>query len=271
MSELAEFLGQHHEQVQHEYVELVYQRVERYGRSHPETFPANSRRLIELLPVAAGNAADPEVVAFVSGLVEERLTAGFHLVDVLVAMFLYDDVVLPLVWEQVADGDARLRIAQQLQSAVQAVAVHFARAFVEQQLRLSERQRQAVLELSTPVIKVWDGILTLPLIGTIDSHRARQIMEELLHSVATQQAAVVIFDITGVPVVDTNVADHLIKTIRAAELLGAECLLVGIGPELSQTLVGLGIDLRDIATAADLQRGLALAFARLGLRVVPTP
>ncbi|MBI2301452.1 MAG: STAS domain-containing protein [Armatimonadetes bacterium] len=271
MSELAAFLEEHQERVFGEYVELVYQRVERYGRSHPETFPANTRRLIDLLPLAAQDAAAPPIADFVNGLVEERLTAGFHLVDVLVAMFLYDDVVLPLVWEAVPDAETQRRVVQQLHAAVQAVAVHFARAFVEQQLRLVERQRQAVLELSTPVIKVWDGILTLPLIGTVDSHRARQIMEELLHSVAMQQASVVILDITGVPVVDTNVADHLIKTIRAAELLGAECLLVGIGSELSQTLVGLGIDLRDITTAADLQRGLALAFDRLGLKVVPTP
>lgn len=269
MGVFADFLTQHEDAIVEEYLALVYAKVQRYAQALPETFPENTRRLVRLFPIAAEDAQADEIDDYVDSLVQQRLPAGFQLTDIMEAMFLYDDVILPMVWRVLTDPAERQVVAAALHQSTQAVALKFARRFVELQLNLLERQRQAVLELSTPVIKMWDGILTLPLIGTIDSYRARQIMEELLSSVAKEQAAIVLIDITGVPVVDTNVADHLIKTVRAAELLGAECLLVGIGPELAQTLVSLGIDLRSITTAADLRQGLNLAFHRVGLRVVP--
>lgn len=268
MSRFREFIDTHAETIVERYLERVYQTVKRYGEHHPETFPANTRRLVALLPTARENPDAPEINQFVDDLVQQRLPMGFMLTDILEAMFLYDDVILPMIWEEVDVPQDRQLLAADLQNAIEAVALRFARTFVELQLQMVERQRQAMLELSTPVIKVWDGILALPLIGTIDSYRARQIMESLLTAVSAQQASIVLLDITGVPIVDTNVADHLIKTIRAASLLGAECLLVGIKPDLAQTLVSLGINLGNIISAADLRQGLALAFGRLGLVVV---
>lgn len=126
-------------------------------------------------------------------------------------------------------------------------------------------QRQAILELSTPVIQIWEGILVLPLIGTIDSVRTRQIMENLLARVVETQAEVVILDLTGVSVVDTAVANHLMKTVEAAELLGTSCLLTGISPAIAQTLVHLGVDLGHISTCASLKMGLQQALSRLGI------
>jgi anti-anti-sigma regulatory factor len=131
---------------------------------------------------------------------------------------------------------------------------------VQNTLELVRKQSQAILELSTPVIQVWDDILVLPLIGTIDTARAQQIMENLLEAVVKGRAAVVIIDITGVPVVDTKVANHLIKTIQATRLLGAEAVVTGVSPHNAQTLVRLGVDLTSVTTRSSLQAGLRLAF-----------
>jgi len=129
-------------------------------------------------------------------------------------------------------------------------------------------QQTTLEELSTPVIQVWDGILALPLIGAIDSRRAMQITDSLLTSIGEFQADSVIIDITGIPVVDTQVAAYLLQAARAASLLGCDVCLVGIGPEIAQTLIQLGVDLQSIYTLANLQAGIAWAFARHGMQVV---
>lgn len=139
------------------------------------------------------------------------------------------------------------------------------RVMADEQLR---EQQKAILELSTPVVKIWEGIITLPLIGIIDSARAQQIMEGLLSAVVETQASIAIIDITGVPFVDTEVSDRLIKTMKAADLLGTKCILVGIKPEIAQTLVHLGIDLENFETFANLQAGLEQAFKEIGKKVV---
>lgn len=129
-------------------------------------------------------------------------------------------------------------------------------------------QRATIESLSSPVVQVWHGILTMPLVGTIDSHRSSNITANLLEVISRQQARCVILDITGVPIVDTQVAKHLIETAHACRLLGCEVVLVGIGVEIAQTLVQLGVDLSTLTTLADLQAGIAWAFKQQGLRVV---
>jgi rsbT co-antagonist protein RsbR len=130
-----------------------------------------------------------------------------------------------------------------------------------------QRQQAEMLELSTPVIKLWDGILALPLIGTLDSARTQVVMESLLQRIVETEAAIAILDITGVPTVDTLVAQHLIKTVTAARLMGAECIISGIRPAIAQTIVHLGVDLGDITTKATLAGAFALALRKLGLAV----
>ena len=132
------------------------------------------------------------------------------------------------------------------------------------------RQQEEMLELSTPVVKLWDGVLALPLIGTLDSARTQVVMESLLTAIVETNSQVAIIDITGVPTVDTLVAQHLIKTITAARLMGADCYLSGIRPAIAQTIVHLGIDLTDIQTKAKLADAFALALQRLGKSVVNT-
>ena len=126
------------------------------------------------------------------------------------------------------------------------------------------RQQQELLELSTPVVKLWDDILALPVIGTLDSARTQVVMESLLEKIVETGAAIAIIDITGVPTVDTLVAQHLMKTIAAARLMGADCIISGIRPQIAQTIVHLGVNLDDVVTKATLADAFIVALARVG-------
>jgi rsbT co-antagonist protein RsbR len=131
-----------------------------------------------------------------------------------------------------------------------------------------QRQQHDMLELSTPVVKLWDGVLALPMIGTLDSSRTQVVMETLLERIVETGAEVAIIDITGVPTVDTLTAQHLLKTVTAARLMGADCIISGIRPQIAQTIVHLGVNLGDVVTKATLADAFALAMQRLGLAVV---
>lgn len=127
---------------------------------------------------------------------------------------------------------------------------------------LIDKQGAAILELSTPTLEVWSGVLVLPLIGTVDTARGQQITENLLEAIVAQQAAIAIIDVTGVPVFDTSVANHLLKTIQAARMLGADVALTGLSPHNAETLVTLGVDLGDIVTKSSLRSGLQWAIGQ---------
>jgi rsbT co-antagonist protein RsbR len=132
------------------------------------------------------------------------------------------------------------------------------------------RQQQSMLELSTPVVTLWKGILALPLIGTLDSERTQVVMESLLKRIVETGASIAILDITGVPTVDTLVAQHLLKTVAAARLMGADCIISGIRPQIAQTIVHLGVDLNNVVTKATLADAFAVALTRTGLAIGPT-
>ncbi|WP_165252767.1 STAS domain-containing protein [Paludisphaera soli] len=129
------------------------------------------------------------------------------------------------------------------------------------------RQQQEMLELSTPVVTLWEGILALPMIGTLDSARTQVVMESLLQKIVDTASSIAIIDITGVPTVDTLTAQHLLKTVTAARLMGAECIISGIRPQIAQTIVHLGVDLGDVTTKASLADALAVALERTGRAV----
>jgi rsbT co-antagonist protein RsbR len=133
------------------------------------------------------------------------------------------------------------------------------------------RQQEEMLELSTPVVKLWEGVLALPMIGTLDSARTQVVMESLLQRIVETGAEVAIIDITGVPTVDTLVAQHLLKTITAARLMGAECIISGIRPQIAATIVHLGVDLSAVITKATLADAFQVALSRLGLTVQRAP
>ena len=130
------------------------------------------------------------------------------------------------------------------------------------------RQQREISELSTPVVKLWDGVLALPLIGTLDSERTQVVMENLLQAIVDQAAEIAIIDITGVPTVDTLTAQHLMKTVAAARLMGADCIISGIRPQIAQTIVHLGVEL-NVVSKATLADAFAMALRRHGRTVVP--
>jgi anti-anti-sigma regulatory factor len=146
------------------------------------------------------------------------------------------------------------------------------RAYTSTVVTQQEQQdllRSTIRELSTPISPVYSGILGLPLVGSIDSRRAAEVTERLLEAIAVQQADIVIIDITGVSLIDTSTANHLLMTTRAANLLGSRVVLVGMGPEIAQTIVHLGVELRGLITLADLQAGIAYALGQIGLGIQP--
>jgi rsbT co-antagonist protein RsbR len=147
---------------------------------------------------------------------------------------------------------------------IDSLALFSAEAFLKTREAVIRRQQEEMLELSTPVVKLWDGILALPVIGTLDSARTQVVMETLLESIVNTNSRVAIIDITGVPTVDTVVAQHLLKTVTAARLMGADCIISGVRPQIAQTIVHLGINLLDVTTKATLSDAFALALQRTG-------
>ena len=145
------------------------------------------------------------------------------------------------------------------------LGLYSAEVYQQRREEVIKRQQMELLELSTPVVQLWDGILALPLIGTLDSARTQVVMENLLQSIVDTGSSLAIIDITGVPTVDTLVAQHLLKTVTAARLMGAQCVISGIRPQIAQTMVHLGVAFGDVVTKASLADALAFAFKQVGL------
>lgn len=147
------------------------------------------------------------------------------------------------------------------------LALHTTEVFQQSREEVIVRQQEDMLELSTPVVKIWDGIVALPLIGTLDSARTSVVMESLLQRIVETGSEIAIIDITGVPTVDTLVAQHLLKTVAAARLMGADCIISGIRPQIAQTMVHLAIDLSTVTTKATMAEALRTALTRAGYRI----
>ncbi|POA34620.1 STAS domain-containing protein [Pseudomonas sp. GW456-12-1-14-TSB6] len=151
-----------------------------------------------------------------------------------------------------------------------AFGLYTIRTFQKSREAVIKRQQEELLELSTPVVKLWDGVLALPMIGTLDSQRTQVVMESLLQRIVDTGSEIAIIDITGVPTVDTLVAQHLLKTVTAIRLMGADCIISGVRPQIAQTIVHLGLDLQGVVTKANLADALKLALTRLGITLTKT-
>ncbi|KQW52257.1 MULTISPECIES: STAS domain-containing protein [unclassified Roseateles] len=165
------------------------------------------------------------------------------------------------------DPAALLSAVWDVSTLIDSMAQFTVTAYQRTREEIIARQQQELLELSTPVIKLWDGVLAVPMIGTLDSGRTQLVMEALLQRIVDTGSTIAIIDITGVPTVDTLVAQHLLKTVTAIRLMGAECIISGIRPQIAQTIVHLGIDLEGVITKATLADALAVAMKRAGFVV----
>ncbi|MGH8417630.1 MAG: STAS domain-containing protein [Pseudomonas sp.] len=209
-----------------------------------------------------------EVRQFLEKLSHQRALAGQDSQQTAHFIFSLKGPLFSLLQDQFADRPALL--ADQLWEISQlldALGMHTIRTYQKSRESVIKRQQEELLELSTPVVKLWDGVLALPMIGTLDSQRTQVVMESLLQRIVDTGSEIAIIDITGVPTVDTLVAQHLLKTVTAIRLMGADCIISGVRPQIAQTIVHLGLDLQGVVTKANLADALALALRRLGLTV----
>ncbi|MER5702194.1 STAS domain-containing protein [Micromonospora sp. NPDC002296] len=195
-----------------------------------------------------------ELRAVLAELSRGRARQGFTATETAVSVYALKDVLLELM--EAGEGAATLRDYVAFSSLVDQMGLFTFESFVRTREGLIADQAEQLLELSTPVVKIWEGVVAVPLVGTLDSARAQVVMERLLQTLIDTSSPYAIIDITGVPAVDTQVAQHILKTVVAARLMGADCIISGIRPQIAQTIVALGIEFGDIATKASLADAL---------------
>jgi rsbT co-antagonist protein RsbR len=207
------------------------------------------------------------VRAFLTQLSTDRARSGYSSSQTAMFIFSLKKPLFGILRREISDP-ARLTAATlEVSELLDNLGLLTIEAFQQSREEVIARQQEEMLELSTPVVKLWDGILALPMIGTLDSARTQVVMETLLQRIVETGSAIAIIDITGVPTVDTLVAQHLLKTITAIRLMGADCIISGVRPQIAQTIVHLGVNLQGISTKATLADALALALERSGRTV----
>ena len=216
----------------------------------------------------ASDISSPEfkpIRDFLEGVSRSRVAQGFSSDETASFIFsLKKPFFAALRADAGKDADALADQVWRATELLDALGLHTVKAYQKSREDVINRQQREMLELSTPVVKLWEGILALPMIGTLDSARTQVVMENLLQKVVETGAQIAILDITGVPTVDTLVAQHLLKTVTALRLMGAECIISGVRPQIAQTIVHLGVDLQGVTTKANLADALALALKRTG-------
>jgi len=243
------------------------------GRISNSELEQQADEFIRLLAVASEHARGTDISGsefkplreFLEGVSRSRVQQGFSSDET--AMFIFSlkkPFFAALRADAGKDADALADQVWRATELLDSLGMHTIKIFQKSREEVINRQQREMLELSTPVVKLWDGILALPMIGTLDSARTQVVMENLLQKVVETGAQVAILDITGVPTVDTLVAQHLLKTVTALRLMGAECIISGVRPQIAQTIVHLGVDLQGVTTKANLADALSLALKRTG-------
>ena len=277
MSKLPEMISKHQEAIRADWLKQMSGTVRRADLMSNEEIDSQSR---ELLTTIASGAKSGEITNLdgpawipareaLAAISASRAKQGFTTSETAIFVLSLKQPLFAMVRKELAASpDAVFDEIWKATLLLDNLALITADAFQTTREKFIARQQEELMELSTPVVKLWDGILALPIIGTLDSARTQVVMESLLQAVVQTNSRFAIIDITGVPTVDTLVAQHLLKTITAARLMGAECIISGVRPQIAQTIVHLGIDLANVITKAKLADAFALALQRTGKTVV---
>ena len=243
------------------------------GRISAVELEQQTGEFIKLLTAASEHATAGDISSaefksirdFLDGVSRSRVAQGFSSDETASFIFsLKKPLFAALRADAGKDADALADQVWRATELLDALGLHTVKAYQKSREEVINRQQREMLELSSPVVKLWEGIIALPMIGTLDSARTQVVMENLLQKVVETGAQIAILDITGVPTVDTLVAQHLLKTVTALRLMGAECIISGVRPQIAQTIVHLGVDLQGVTTKANLADALALALKRTG-------
>lgn len=244
------------------------------GRMTPGELEAQTSDVLDgLLAAARGHGLDPRSPGYarlrdiLSELSRQRALQGFTPTETAVFVFGLKKALFDVARSKIANPADLAEGVWAITTLIDDLGLHTIEVFQRRREEVIIRQQREISELSTPVVKLWDGVLALPLIGTLDSERTQVVMENLLQSLVDHSAEIAIIDITGVPTVDTLVAQHLLKTVAAARLMGADCIVSGIRPQIAQTMVHLGVEL-NVVSKATLADAFALALQRIGRTVV---
>jgi rsbT co-antagonist protein RsbR len=204
---------------------------------------------------------------FLAGISRSRARQGFTPTETALFVFSLKQPLFSRLRHDIRDSEALADAVWLATTALDKLGLYTTEVYLEGRQEVIARQQHEMLELSTPVVELWDNVLALPMIGTLDSARTQVVMETLLQRIVDTKATIAIIDITGVPTVDTLVAQHLLKTVAAARLMGADCIISGIRPQIAQTIVHLGVDLAEVVTKATLADAFALALRRMGAAI----
>ena len=274
MMRLATILERHEKDVLNEWVDQQLAAVtRRRDLVNDQELREDSRRFLAIFRQAAQNERGvdddwSEARAFLEDLSRTRARQGFSPSETAAFVFsLKQPLFARLRQELGRDPDALAGEMWGMSVALDRLGLYTTEVFQKSREEVIVHQQREMLELSTPVVQLWQGVLGLPLIGTLDSARTQVVMENLLRSIVETGATIAVIDITGVPTVDTLVAQHLLKTVAAARLMGADCIISGIRPQIAQTIVHLGVDLNAVTTKATLADAFAVALQRTGFAV----
>ncbi|MGC8874451.1 MAG: STAS domain-containing protein [Chloroflexia bacterium] len=267
---LATWLAFHREALVAELAQQVRRRIGgSYGALSLDQLKVRFAGLLDGLQRAAAEETLEPWEGFIRAFAAQQVAECVPATEGMDALSVVRELLLEQLRRSLEDPGQREAAADRLEDWLYRAQGWFFEAYLEDYENRLTQQQRALAELSTPVIQIHENILVVPLVGAIDTERARRIMEELLLGITRYQAEIVIIDITGVPVVDTAVANHLMQTVKAARLLGTRSILVGISSEVAQALVHLQIDLSGVVTRSNLQAGIEYALEQMGLEIAP--
>jgi rsbT co-antagonist protein RsbR len=273
-SRLSNLLRKHETAIQDEWTKLSAATIRRDLMSEAEmaedsrSFFAGFVDALQLGDMSGEGSSWTSVRETLASIGRSRAARGFSPTETAMFIFSLKQPLMARIRDEGKDPAEIMEDVWAMTTIIDKLGLHTTEMYQKGREEVIMRQQQELLELSTPVVNLWNGILALPLIGTLDSARTQVVMESLLERIVETGAAIAIIDITGVPTVDTLVAQHLLKTVAAARLMGADCIISGIRPQIAQTIIHLGVNLSDVSTKATLADAFALALVRTKQRVV---